>query len=110
MKRPTFYLRDVFWLVLVVAIGLGWWMDHDRIRREVQQLQAIPVKSAQAKLGVAEAEFAQAKEIMQKAPGAISAGEFRRSELKVEVAKAELETARARQTYLPDSQPPVPSP
>jgi hypothetical protein len=105
MKRPTFHLRDVFWLVLVVAIGLGWWMDQDRIRREVQRLQAIPVKSAQANLAVAEAEFAQAKEIIQRAPGAISASEFRRSELKVEVAKAELETARTRQTYLPSSKP-----
>jgi multidrug resistance efflux pump len=99
MKRPTFHLRDVFWLVLVVAFGLGWWMDHDRIRREVQQLQAIPVKRAQANLAVAEAEFDQAKEIVQRIPGAISATEFRRCELQVEVAKAELETARARQLY-----------
>ena len=100
MKRPSFHLRDLFWLVLVVGMGLGWWLDQARIRREVQRLQAIPVKSAQAKLSVAEAEFAQAKEIVQRAPGAISPREFRRSELQVEVAKAELETARARQTYL----------
>ena len=100
MKRPTFYLRDVFWLVLVVAIGLGWWMDQDRIRSEVQRLQAIPVKSAEGKLNVAEAEFAQAKEIIQKNPGAISASEFRRSELQVDAAKAELESARARQMYV----------
>lgn len=103
MKRPTFYLRDLFWLVLVAAIGLAWWMDQDRIRREMQRLQAIPVKSAVVKLSVAEAELAQAKEINQKLPGAITEGEFRRSQLQVEVAKAELKTARARQTYLPNS-------
>ena len=101
MKRPTFYLRDVFWLALVVAIGLSWWLDQDRIRREVQRLQAIPVKTAEAKLSVAEAEFAQAKEIIQKLPGAITESEFRRSKLQVEVAKAELVTARARQVYVP---------
>lgn len=105
MKRPAFHLRDVFWLVLVVAIGLGWWMDQARIRREMQRLQAIPVKSAEVKLSVAEAEFAQANEIRKRAPSAISASEFRRSGLKVEEAKAELETARARQTYLPNPKP-----
>jgi len=27
-----FTLRDLFWLVLVVALGLGWWFDHSHQR------------------------------------------------------------------------------
>jgi hypothetical protein len=25
MPRPSFTLRDVFWLTLVVGLGVGWW-------------------------------------------------------------------------------------
>lgn len=74
-------------------------MDQDRIRREAQRLQALPVKSAEAKLRVAEAELAQVIEISRKA-ACITPYEMRRSQLQVEVAKAELESARARQTYV----------
>ena len=28
MKLPRFSLRDLFWLVLVAAMGLGWWVDR----------------------------------------------------------------------------------
>ena len=28
MKLPQLHLRDLFWLTLVVALGLGWWVDH----------------------------------------------------------------------------------
>jgi hypothetical protein len=27
-------LRDLFWLVLVVAMGVGWWIDRSRLQRE----------------------------------------------------------------------------
>jgi hypothetical protein len=100
MKRPTFSLRDVFWLVLVVAMGLGWWMDQDRIRREVMRFQAISVKSAKAKLLVAEVEFAQAKHL-RLTSHVIGPNEFRHAEFQLRVAQAELETARARQMYVP---------
>ena len=23
-----FTIRDVFWLTVVVALGVGWWLDH----------------------------------------------------------------------------------
>jgi hypothetical protein len=28
MTRLSFSLRDVFWLTLVVAMGLGWWRQY----------------------------------------------------------------------------------
>lgn len=28
MKLARLSLRDLFWLVLVCAIGLGWWLEH----------------------------------------------------------------------------------
>ena len=28
MKLPQLHLRDLFWLVLVVALAVGWWIDH----------------------------------------------------------------------------------
>ena len=27
-----FTIRDVLWLTVVVALALGWWVDHRRIR------------------------------------------------------------------------------
>lgn len=99
MTRPTFCLRDLFWLVLAVGIGLGWWLDQDRIRRETLRMQALPVKSAETKLRLAEADLAQIKSILKRV--CISESELRRCELQVEVAKAELETALARQSYVP---------
>jgi len=30
MRMPKLYLRDLFWLVLIVGMGLAWWMDHTR--------------------------------------------------------------------------------
>jgi hypothetical protein len=30
VKRRQFTLRDLFWLTIVTAISLGWWLDHRR--------------------------------------------------------------------------------
>jgi len=27
-----FTIRDMLWLTVVVALGVGWWVDHRRIR------------------------------------------------------------------------------
>ncbi len=38
-----FSVRDLFWLVLVVAMGLGWWLERGRasaFKAEAQQLRA----------------------------------------------------------------------
>ena len=28
MKLPQLHVRDLFWLVCVVAMGCGWWLDR----------------------------------------------------------------------------------
>ena len=28
--RLRFTIRDVFWMTLVVVLGVGWWIDHHR--------------------------------------------------------------------------------
>ena len=37
MKKFT--LRDLFWLVLVVAILCGWWLDRGRQAKETRTLR-----------------------------------------------------------------------
>jgi multidrug resistance efflux pump len=108
MKHPTFSLRDLLWLILAVGIGLGWWMDQDRIRRESEalkatalRLQSLPVKEAETKLRVTDAELTSMNEINQKNPGVISASELQRVALQLDVAKTDLEKARARVKYGP---------
>jgi hypothetical protein len=36
MPRLSFTLRDVFWLTLVVGMGMGWWVDHQHWSAVVQ--------------------------------------------------------------------------
>jgi len=38
MKLPQLTLRDLFWLVLVVGMGVGWWLETMRHRRREQEL------------------------------------------------------------------------
>jgi hypothetical protein len=33
-----FSIRDVLWLTALVAMGVGWWVDHSRITAEKQSL------------------------------------------------------------------------
>jgi hypothetical protein len=35
---PKLTLRDLFWLVLVVAMGLGWWADQQRKNRWLKEM------------------------------------------------------------------------
>lgn len=108
MKRPTITLRDLFWLILVIGISLGWWLDQDRIRLEyraleevVQRLEALSVSSAEKKLAVAMAEFAQATEINRKAANCISPKEFQLIKLRLNEAQVDLEKALAASEYGP---------
>lgn len=39
MKLPQFNLRDLFWLVLVCALAVGWWADRSRLGRKVFGLE-----------------------------------------------------------------------
>jgi hypothetical protein len=35
--KPQIYVRDVLWLIVVVAISVGWWLDHQQAAREKQE-------------------------------------------------------------------------
>jgi hypothetical protein len=35
-----FSVRDLFWLTLVVALALAWWLDRQQVRAEVDQVRA----------------------------------------------------------------------
>jgi len=38
MKLPRFTLRDLFWLVLVCALAVGWGVDRVRINQKERAL------------------------------------------------------------------------
>ena len=38
-RMSKFTLLDLFWLVLVVAMGLGWLMDRHRMERQYDELR-----------------------------------------------------------------------
>lgn len=101
-----FTIRDLLWLTALAAMGAGWWIDQDRIRRqeenlrlEVERLQTVPLRRAEAALRVAEADLASVIEVRQRNRHAVSESELRRLELKLNVAKLDMETARARDHY-----------
>jgi hypothetical protein len=101
-----FTIRDLLWLTALVAMGAGWWIDQDRIRRqeenlrlEVKRLQTLPLRRAEAVLRVAEADLAAVIEVRQRNPHAVSESELRRLEMKLNGAKLDIETARAREHY-----------
>ena len=37
MKLPRFNLRDLFWLVLVCALAVGWWVRERQVVRELEE-------------------------------------------------------------------------
>jgi hypothetical protein len=39
MKLPQLSLRDLFWLVLVWALALGWWLDRQELATKLAQLE-----------------------------------------------------------------------
>ena len=39
MKLPQLSLRDLFWLVALVAMGCGWWVDRWRLTRERDRIE-----------------------------------------------------------------------
>jgi hypothetical protein len=36
MKLPQLTLRDLFWLVLVCALAVGWWNEHSQMDRRAK--------------------------------------------------------------------------
>jgi hypothetical protein len=45
--RLRFTIRDLLWLVVVVALAVGWLLDHDTVRRESDRLRAMQVETQQ---------------------------------------------------------------
>jgi hypothetical protein len=39
MPLPKLNLRDFFWLAVVVAMGLGWWVDHQQANIRYDKLR-----------------------------------------------------------------------
>ena len=39
MKLPQLTLRDLFWLVALVAMGCGWWVDRRRLSDQIEALR-----------------------------------------------------------------------
>jgi hypothetical protein len=37
-----FSIRDLLWLTVVVAIGLGWWLDHNRLSEVIMPYPPPP--------------------------------------------------------------------
>ena len=48
-----FSIRDVLWLTVVAALAVGWWADHTRASKQVEQLT---VSFSDSKTRLAEAE------------------------------------------------------
>ena len=114
-----FTIRDVLWLTVVVACLAAWWIDQERIRgREAaqrvaeqafadeleklrQRLQSFPLREAEAKLKMAEFELEILAELNQKHPAVASESELRRLELGLEIAKLDVEKARAKDEFGP---------
>ena len=64
MKLPQLSLRDLFWLLLVCALAVGWCVERGRVRQSEarnQRLQALSLEYAEAMLRVRENELAGAK-------------------------------------------------
>jgi hypothetical protein len=38
--KLQFSIRDLFWLVLLVALAIGWYVDHDRSASRRHELEA----------------------------------------------------------------------
>lgn len=45
-KMVRYTIRDVLWLMVVVGLGVGWWMDHRRVEFRVVQLQQMRKENA----------------------------------------------------------------
>ena len=44
MKFPQLTLRDLFWLVLVCAMALGWWLERAALHHQLKDIQTEAAK------------------------------------------------------------------
>jgi len=50
MKKFT--VRDLFWLVLVVAMGLAWWLDRQRYKDSFDEARRLEMRLEVAREGL----------------------------------------------------------
>jgi hypothetical protein len=57
--KPRFSIRDLFWLVLVAALIVGWWLDHGKLFPRSSHEQVIVTEQLKGMLHSAQddAEF-----------------------------------------------------
>jgi hypothetical protein len=49
--KVTFSLSTLFWLILVVGLSLGWWMDRHQLSKQYQDDTAALTNMYKSKLG-----------------------------------------------------------
>lgn len=86
MTRPTFTLRDLFWLVLVCALGIVWCLEHDQAKR----LRALEHATTTLRALESDLAIARANDSLLSPPPS----ELRRLKARVEAAKQDVENAR----------------
>jgi DNA-binding transcriptional MerR regulator len=88
VMKPTFTLRDLLWLMVVLGLSLGWWLDHRQLKEEnflmsVQMVMNLPGPEPKPELRVQlleernaelEAELARLKQSVAEGPADSSAG------------------------------------
>jgi hypothetical protein len=41
MKLPQLILRDLFWLVVVAAMGCAWWVERSKLLTEIERPRTV---------------------------------------------------------------------
>ena len=39
--RFRFTIRDLFWLTALIAMGVGWWLDHRQLDNQVSHYELL---------------------------------------------------------------------
>ena len=56
-----FSIRDLFWITVVVAVGLGWWLERGRANTF-----KVEAKQLRADLSIAKEEMASSSDLITK--------------------------------------------
>ena len=68
-----FRLRDLFWLMALVAVALGWWADHRYLAPRV-----VDVPALHAEIGSLRSQLVEIQDVIDAYDFAIAAGEISR--------------------------------
>jgi hypothetical protein len=64
MKRPQLTLRDLFWLTVVLALGIGWWLEYRR-HGEVERKDQAKTRFLKDSLAFSERQLAEAEDLLE---------------------------------------------